>query len=87
MARAKEDQLISEMPTEGFTAESSAKRKNMVRAAEAYLAAHEAWDRLCRFDLVCVTFLPGQPPRMDHYRNVIELGKTLDSRNPAWQPW
>jgi len=64
-----------------------AKRKNMVRAAGAYLAEHGAWDIPCRFDLVCVTLLPGQPPRMDHYRNVIELGQTLDSGNASWQPW
>lgn len=64
-----------------------AKRKNMVRAAGAYLGKHGAWNIPCRFDLVCVTFLPGQPPRMDHYRNVIELGQTLDSGNASWQPW
>ena len=66
---------------------SPAKQRNMVRAARAYLAEKALWDAPCRFDLVCVTLLPGQAPRMDHYRDVIELGQTLDSGDASWQPW
>ena len=65
---------------------SPAKQRNMVRAARAYLAEHDIWDMPCRFDLVCVTLLPGFAPLVDHYRNVIELGQTLDSRDSSWQP-
>ena len=66
---------------------SPAKQRNMVRAARAFLAENQLWDAPCRFDLVCVTLLPGQTPQMDHYRDVIELGQTLDSGDAAWQPW
>lgn len=64
-----------------------AKQRSMVRAARAYLAQNGLWDKACRFDLVCITLLPGQEPRVDHYRDVIELGQTLDSGDAAWQPW
>lgn len=66
---------------------SITKQKNMVKAAKAYLTEHGAWARACRFDLVCVTLLPGKQPMVEHYANVIELGQTLDSGNASWQPW
>ncbi|MDR3073907.1 MAG: YraN family protein [Deltaproteobacteria bacterium] len=66
---------------------SPAKRRNMARAAQAYLREHDAWERPCRFDLVCVTLFPGQRPRVDHYRDVIDLGQTLGNGNASWQPW
>ncbi|CAK7042762.1 MAG: hypothetical protein DELT_02897 [Desulfovibrio sp.] len=66
---------------------SPAKQKNMVKAARAYLQEHGAWDEPCRFDLVCVTLLPGEKPLVEHYENVIELGHTLDRGNAPWQPW
>ncbi len=66
---------------------SPAKRRNMVRAARAYLTEHGLWNMPCRFDLVCVTFLPGAQPQVDHYRDVIELGQTLDRGYAPWQPW
>ena len=64
-----------------------AKQRLMVRAAHRYLAEKKLWDTPCRFDLVCITFLPGLRPQVDHYRDVIELGQTLDSGNAPWQPW
>ena len=66
---------------------SLAKQKNMVKAAKAYLTEHKVWDKACRFDLVCITLLPGNEPLVEHYANVIELGQTLDSGNASWQPW
>ena len=63
-----------------------AKRRNLLRAARAYLAQNTLWDVPCRIDLVCVTLLPGQKPLVDHYRNVIDAGQTLDSGNTHWQP-
>lgn len=66
---------------------SPAKRRNMVHAARTYLAENSLWDEPCRFDLVCVTLLPGASPQVDHYRDVIELGQTVDSRDAPWQPW
>jgi len=66
---------------------SPAKQRNMIRAVRAYLTEHGAWNEPCRFDLVCVTLLSGQQPQVEHYRNVIELGQTVDSRDASWQPW
>lgn len=68
----------------GFT---PAKQRTMVRAARAYLAETGQWEKPCRFDLVCITLLPGTSPQVDHYRDVIELGQTLDSGDASWQPW
>ena len=64
-----------------------AKQRAIIRAARAYLAENGLWDAPCRFDLVCITLLPGTMPQVDHYRDVIELGQTLDSGNASWQPW
>ncbi|MCC8194057.1 MAG: YraN family protein [Deltaproteobacteria bacterium] len=68
----------------GFT---PAKQRAMIRAARAYLGENDLWDAPCRFDLVCITFLSGGTPQVDHYRDVIELGQTLDSGDAHWQPW
>ncbi|MDL2210507.1 YraN family protein [Desulfovibrio sp. OttesenSCG-928-O18] len=66
---------------------SPAKQRNMIRAVRAYLTEHDAWSEPCRFDLVCVTLLPGNSPQLEHYRDVIELGQTVDSGDASWQPW
>lgn len=66
-----ENGLVS--PAESVT---PAKRRNLVRAARAYLAAHKAWDRGCRFDVVCVT--AGTTIRTEHIRDAFELDQTLD---------
>ena len=63
------------------------KQRAMIRAARAYLAENGLWEKPCRFDLVCITLLPGAPPQVDHYRDVIKLGQTLDSGDASWQPW
>ncbi len=39
-------------PREALTRE---KRRRLIRAAQAWLSAHDAWERPCRFDLACVT--------------------------------
>lgn len=39
-------------PLEALTRE---KRRRLIRAAQAWLSAHDAWERPCRFDLACVT--------------------------------
>ena len=71
-------------PLAAFT---PAKQRKMVRAAQAYLAAHNLWHLPCRFDLVCVSHPPNTPPTLEHFCDVICLGHSLDSSNAAWQPW
>ena len=70
----------------GFTL---AKRKNILRAAGLFIAERDMWEAPCRIDLICVTFtkIPPDAVRVEHYRNVIECGQTLDSGNAPWQPW
>ncbi len=90
---------LNEDAVPAHAAFTARKRSNMVRAARLYMAAHQLWELPCRFDLVCVEYkapsgsaaghsppLP-RPLVLEHHANVIELGKTVDSRDAAWQPW
>ena len=74
-----------------FEALTSTKKERLCRAAEAWLEAHDAWGRPCRFDLVCVTSRAGTY-QTELIRNVIEYGEqgsrnALGGRNSSWQPW
>ena len=66
---------------------SPAKRVKMLRAARFFLSEYSLWGKPCRFDLICVTFMADAAPQLEYYRDVIELGQTLDSSNASWQPW
>ena len=73
-------------PSAAFT---PVKRRSMVQAARAWLAAHDAWDRPCRFDLVEVRMAEGHCST-ELTRHVIELGSTgnpVGSSHTTWQPW
>jgi len=70
-------------PADGISPE---KRRNLVRAARCWLAAHKAWERPCRFDVVCVTDA-GLELRLEHHPNAFELADPLACGNAAWQPW
>ena len=70
-------------PAEGM---SPAKRRNMARAARCWLAAHGAWERACRFDVVCVT-QAGQELRLEHHAHAFALADPLARGDAAWQPW
>ena len=70
-------------PAEGM---SQAKRRSLIKAARCWLAAHQAWERACRFDLVCVTE-DGQELRLEHHAHAFELAGPLARGNAAWQPW
>ncbi len=69
-------------PAESLT---PAKQRNFLRAAHAYLAAHDAWDAPCRFDLVCVVDT-GTTLELEHHRHV-ELSESVGGGNTSWQPW
>jgi putative endonuclease len=75
-------------PVEALT---PTKKERLCRAAEAWLEAHDAWGRPCRFDLVCVTSRAGTY-QTELIRNVIEYGEqsprnALGRRDSSWQPW
>jgi len=70
-------------PAEGM---SPGKRQSLIKAARCWLAAHKAWDRACRFDVVCVTDI-GQELHLEHHTNAFTLADSLARGNAAWQPW
>ena len=74
-----------------FEALTPTKKERLCRAAQAWLEAHNAWDRPCRFDLACVTSRAGTY-QTELIRNVIEFGEqsprnALGRRDTSWQPW
>lgn len=71
-------------PEDNFTPR---KRANFVRAARCFLSDFDLWEKPCRFDLVCVTFFPQGPPKLEHYVHVIESGTLVGGGDTAWQPW
>lgn len=70
-------------PAEAVT---PAKQRVLGRAAQAWLAAHEAWQSPCRFDVVCV-LRDGDILRLEHHRHAFDFSPALDSGNAPWQPW
>ena len=62
------------------------KRRNLCRAAQAWLAAHDAWDAPCRFDVVCLVAADGTFTA-EHYRHAFDFAPSLDSGHAPWQPW
>ena len=63
-----------------------AKRRSLSRAAQAWLAAHEAWGAPCRFDVVCLVAGDGTFSA-EHYRHAFDFAPSLDRSHAAWQPW
>lgn len=75
-------------PYEALTA---VKKERLLRAAQAWLAEHDAWNRPCRFDLVCVAARSGTY-QTELIRNVIEFADigtrhAVGGGNTSWQPW
>ena len=63
-----------------------AKRRLVIKAAQAWLAAHNAWRRPCRFDVVCVR-KDGLTLSAEHYRHAFDFSSALGGGHAAWQPW
>ena len=76
------------LPAEAFT---PAKQRRVVRAARAWLAAHNAWDLPCRFDLAGVTRGADGSYHTELTRHVIEVssdaGHPVGGGHTSWQPW
>ncbi|MCH5278028.1 MAG: YraN family protein [Desulfovibrionaceae bacterium] len=76
------------LPAEAFT---PVKQRRVVRAARAWLAAHQAWNSPCRFDLAGVTRTADGRYHTELTRHVIELssdaGHPVGGGHTAWQPW
>ena len=56
----------------------------LVRAARRYIGSRGEWDRACRFDLICVN---GEDRRVEHIKDVIDVGNIDFGGNTSWQPW
>ena len=74
-----------------YEALNAVKKERLQRAAQAWLAEHDAWDRACRFDLVCVAAEDGTY-QTELMRNVIEYTDrgtrhTVGGGHSSWQPW
>ena len=65
---------------------TQAKQRSLSRAAQAWLAAHEAWDTPCRFDVVALVACDGTFSA-EHYRHAFDFAPSLDSGHAPWQPW
>lgn len=63
-----------------------AKQRTLCRAARTWLAAHNAWNCPCRFDVVCV-LCEGKSLYLEHYRHAFECEPSVDSGHATWQPW
>ena len=66
------------------------KRRTLVRAARAWLAATEAWSSPCRFDVVTVTACGPNSLHLEHIPHAFALddaGAAVDRGHAPWQPW
>lgn len=59
---------------------SAAKARRVVAAATDWAERHGGLDREIRFDVVAVTILDGEPPRLEHFRGAFDA----DGRPEPW---
>lgn len=67
----------------GAGAVNGAKRRNLVKAAQAWLSAHNLWEKPCRFDVLCLTG-SAEHYNVEHYRNAFDYSETLGNSNSHW---
>ena len=60
-------------PAESVTPD---KQRSLSKAASAYMAAHNTWERSCRFDVICVT--ADDILHLEHIRHAFELASSMD---------
>ena len=61
---------------------NSAKKKNILTAACAWLTQNEKWGNPCRFDFITIT---GAEKNLQHRTNVLELDDSFSTK--TWQVW
>ena len=64
-----------------------AKQRHILRAAQAWLRAHDLWLAPCRCDVLCLVGDDENTFSVEHFRNAFDFSAALDSRNAPWQPW
>ncbi len=61
-------------------------KKKMVSAANRYLTKNKLWRKNIRFDIIGI-IKHGDKIKIEHEKDVITIGDTLDCGNTYWQPW
>ena len=77
--------------TQPYEALNAVKKERLLRAARAWITEHDAWNRPCRFDLVCGVTAAGKH-QTELMRNVIEYAEqgtrhSVGGGHSSWQPW
>ncbi len=62
------------------------KKNSLRKAARAWLAENNAWDRPSRFDLVFVIF-DGKYFSPEHICDVLDFSRPVGGGHSYWQPW
>jgi putative endonuclease len=66
---------------------NAAKKRKLVKAARRYLAQNNAWEKSCRFDVVCVV-MDEYRLSTEHIRHAFEFDAPfVGGGHTAWQPW
>ena len=66
-----------------------AKRTHIRKAAQVWLSSHDAWDRPCRFDVLCLVH-DGTTLTVEHMPDAFQFSdgrRIVDCCDAAWQPW
>jgi len=62
------------------------KQKRLLKAISKYLSQNKLWDRSCRVDVISINLEPTKW-HIEHFKNVFEVSKAMDSSHTYWQPW
>ncbi|GAB7082208.1 YraN family protein [Megalodesulfovibrio paquesii] len=62
------------------------KQRQLIKAAGAWLSAHDSWGRPCRFDVLAVRNRQ-EPFSITHHPHAFEVADALDRGHTHWQPW
>lgn len=60
------------------------KRKKLIKAAQAWLAAKQKWHYPCRFDVLCLV-KSRDNFTLEHYPNAFDLSTPVGYRHSYWQ--
>lgn len=70
----------------GAAAITADKKRNLVVAANAWLARNGAHNRPCRFDVLCLTGAPDNF-RVEHYQNAFDCSQIMGCGHSSGQYW
>lgn len=59
------------------------KQRKLALAALAWLQFAKAWEKPCRFDVICFTGSISAPS-LEHFRNAFDISRFMGSGNAAW---